>query len=253
MLLAPAHKRDIEVPDQNTASPLLFFSFLATPILSSTAATKGNNTRDAFFVRSPALWHLIKHLSIYSWSAKQTIGACLTMKGVGQLKNTINTASELHTWIRTGNVVTTTWADGRLIYLHKDHVEDVYDYLNHWFGKEGKRVQVVEVTTAYIILEVAQPGDPLNLPPFGILRAAKECQLFIMTRPLQVEEKVEEEDADSSAAAASGMQADIMRSDIVLVSSSLPHLTMTALQLQESGWQLRIEEETDTLSSTSIL
>ena len=76
---------------------------------------------------------------------------------------------------------------------------------------------------------------------------------FIMTRPLQVEEKTEEEDTDSSAAAASGMQADIMRSDIVLVSSSLPHLTMTALQLQESGWQLRIEEETDTLSSTSIL
>jgi hypothetical protein len=85
-------------------------------------------------------------------------------------------------------MVTTTWADGCLIYLHKSHLEEVYEYLNRWFGKEGKRVQVVEVTTAYLILDVAQPGDPLNLLPFGILRAAKECQLYTMTRPLQVEE-----------------------------------------------------------------
>jgi hypothetical protein len=42
-------------------------------------------------------------------------------------------------------------ADGRLIYLHTDHVEEVYDYLNRWFGKEGKRFQVLEVTTAYIL------------------------------------------------------------------------------------------------------
>ena len=56
-------------------------------------------------------------------------------------------------------MVTTTWADGRLIYLHKSHMEDVYGYLNRWFGEEGKRVQVVQVTAAYMILEVAQPSS----------------------------------------------------------------------------------------------
>jgi hypothetical protein len=136
--------------------------------------------------------------------------------------------------------------------LHKKHIEDIYEYLNRWFGKDGKRVQVVEVTTSYMILEVAQPGDPLDLLPYGILRAARECQLYIMTRPLQVEEKDETEEADGEAAAAAGTQTDIMHSDTVLVGSALIHLTMMAMQLQESGWELRIEEDTTTLSATAV-
>jgi hypothetical protein len=131
-------------------------------------------------------------------------------------------------------------------------LELVYEYLNHWFGKEGKRVQVVQVTAAYMILEVAQPGDPLNLLPFGILRAARECQLYIMTRPLQDEEKVGAEEAEFGVTATTESQSVIMHSDTVLVGSSLTHLTMIALQLQESGWELRIEEATTTLSATAV-
>ena len=252
MLLAPAHKRDIELPDKSTASSLPFYSFLATPILSDTAATKGNNTRDPFFVRPTALWQLIKHLANYSWIAKQNFGDCLTMGGTGQLRNAVNIASELHAWIRTGNVVTTTWADSRLIYLHKNHMEEVYGYLNRWFGEEGKRVQVVQVTTDYMILEVAQPSDPLNLLPFGIFRAARECHLYILTRPLQDEAKVGGEEDQLDADATAGTQPDIMHSDTVLVGTSLTHLTIIALQLQESGWELRLEEATTTLSATAV-
>jgi hypothetical protein len=131
-------------------------------------------------------------------------------------------------------------------------MEEVYEYLNHWFGKEGKRVQIVQVTTDYMILEVAQPSDPLNLLPFGIFRAARECHLYIITRPLQVEAKEGGEEVQLEANATAETQSDIMHSDTVLVGSLLTHLTILALQLQECGWELRLEEDTATLSATAV-